>query len=190
MALRYQALLTPLKVRGTILRSRMMSSASTPHFLQGTEPYPTEKIITHFAQRAKSGAAAISVNHFHQDNIPFPGRPIDNPPGHFNLFDLQDYTAQNYFCQLLDAIHFYGAKANGYLMADPGWFYPDGKQPVGPDGMAPHAAYAWHGSPGTRVHRDGPCPQRGGRQSSHYANRGHHPGYDGQLHQKCGPGGR
>ena len=113
MALRYQALLTPLKVRGTILRSRMMSSASTPHFLQGTEPYPTEKIITHFAQRAKSGAAAISINHFQQDNIPFPGRPIDNPPGHFNLFDLQDYTAQNYFCQLLDAIHFYGAKANG-----------------------------------------------------------------------------
>ena len=137
MALRYQALLTPLKVRGTILRSRMMSSASTPHFLQGTEPYPTEKIITHFAQRAKSGAAAISANHFHQETIPFPGRPIDNPPGHFNLFDLQDYTAQNYFCQLLDAIHFYGAKANGYLMADPGWFYPDGKQPAGPDGMPP-----------------------------------------------------
>ena len=49
----------------------------------------------------------------------------------------RDYTAQNYFCQLLDAIHFYGAKANGYLMADPGWFYPDGKQPAGPDGMPP-----------------------------------------------------
>lgn len=137
MALRYPALLTPLKVRSTILRNRMMSSASTPHFLQGTEPYPTEKVITHFAQRARSGAASISINHFHQDSIPFPGRPIDNPPGHFNLFDLQDCTAQNYFCQLLDAIHFYGAKANGYLMADPGWFYPDGKQPAGPDGMPP-----------------------------------------------------
>lgn len=137
MALRYQALLTPLKVRSTILRNRMMSSASTPHFLQGTEPYPTEKIISHFADRAKSGAASISINHFHQDNIPFPGRAIDNPPGHFNLFDLQNYSAQNYFCQLLDSIHFYGAKANGYLMADPGWFYADGKQPAGPDGMPP-----------------------------------------------------
>lgn len=137
MALKYQALLTPIKIRSTILRNRMMSSASTPHFLQGTEPYPTEKIITHFANRAKSGAAAISINHFHQDDIPFPGRCIDNPPGHFNLFDLGDATAQNYFCQLLDAIHFYGAKANGYLMADPGWFFPDGKQPAGPDGMPP-----------------------------------------------------
>ena len=137
MALPYQALLSPLRVRNTILRNRMMSSASTPHFLQGGEAWPTEKIISHFAERARSGAAAITVNHFHQDDIPFPGRAIDNPPGHFNLFDLQNATAQNYFCQLLDAVHFYGAKANGYLMADPGWFYPGGKQPAGPDGMPP-----------------------------------------------------
>ena len=95
MALTYPALLTPIRIRNLILRNRMMSSASTPHFLQGTEPYPTEKVITHFAQRAKSGAAAISINHFPQDAIPFPGRAIDNPPGHFNLFDLQDATAQN-----------------------------------------------------------------------------------------------
>ena len=42
---------------------------------------------------------------------------------------MNDYSAQNYICQLLDAIHFYGAKATGYLMADPGWMYPDGKMP-------------------------------------------------------------
>ena len=137
MVQRYAALLSPLKVRDVILRNRMYSTASTPHFLQGTEANPTEKVITHFANRAKNGAAAVTVNHFHQDNIPFPGRIIDNPPAHFNLFDINDATCQNYMCQLLDAIHFYGAKATGYLMADPGWMYPDGKVPAGPDGMPP-----------------------------------------------------
>lgn len=135
MAHKYAALLSPLRVRDVILRNRMYSSASTPHFLQGTESGPTEKIITHFANRAKNGAAAVTINHFHKDNIPFPGRVIDNPPDHFNLFDLSDGTCQNYLCQLIDAIHFYGAKATGYLMADPGWMYADGKVPAG--GMPP-----------------------------------------------------
>ena len=133
----YKALLSPIRIRNMILKNRMMSSASTPHFLQGAEPYPTEKIITHFANRAKSGAAAISINHFHQDDMKFPGRPIDNPPGHFNLFDLQDFSAQNYFCQLIDAIHFYGAKATAYLMSDPGWFFPEGNPPRSPAGAPP-----------------------------------------------------
>jgi 2,4-dienoyl-CoA reductase-like NADH-dependent reductase (Old Yellow Enzyme family)/thioredoxin reductase len=117
----------------------MMSSASTPHFLQGVEPFPTEKIISHFSRRARAGAAAIAINHFHQDKFPFDGRSIDNPPGHFNLYDLNNDSAQNYLCQLVDSIHFYGAKATGYLMADPGWFFPDGKPPEGaPPPMMPN----------------------------------------------------
>ena len=135
--LKYEALLSPIKIRGVVLRNRMLSTASTPHFLQGLEGYPTEKIITHFANRARNGAAAVTINHFHQDNIPFPGRAIDNPPGHFNLFNLEDYTCQNYMCQLLDAIHLYGSKATAYLMADPGWMYRDGKVPPPEPGEAP-----------------------------------------------------
>jgi 2,4-dienoyl-CoA reductase-like NADH-dependent reductase (Old Yellow Enzyme family)/thioredoxin reductase len=126
---KYQALLSPIQIRNTIFRNRMMSCPSTPHFLQGTEAYPTEKIISHFANRAKNGAASVAINHFHKDDIPFPFRAIDNPPGHFNLFDINDYTCQNYICQLVDAIHFHGAKATGYLMANPGWFYPKGEMP-------------------------------------------------------------
>ena len=145
---RYEALLSPLKVRGVIYKNRMLSTASTPHFLQGKEPYPTEKAITHFANRAKNGAAAVSINHFHTDNIPFPGRSIDNPPGHFNLYDINDYSCQNYLCQLIDSMHFYGAKANGYIMSDPGWLYKDGKMPPpgSPDG--PDAPPPMPGMPG------------------------------------------
>ncbi len=34
MALKYEALLSPIRIRNTILRNRMLSTAPTPHFLQ------------------------------------------------------------------------------------------------------------------------------------------------------------
>lgn len=138
MALKYQALLSPLRIRNVILRNRMMSSASTPHFLQGTEKYPTEKIMTHFANRARSGAAAVTINHFAREEQPMPPvRAIDNPPGHFNIFDAEDYSAQNYLCQTIDAIHFYGASATACLQFQDRWLYPDGIKPEGQDESAP-----------------------------------------------------
>ena len=113
---RYSALLTPLRVGDIVLKNRMMSSASTPHFLQGRELWPTEKIIGHFANRARSGAAAVTINHLHVDAMKMPGRTIDDPPAHFNMYELDDATCQNYMCQLIDAIHCYGSKVTGYIM--------------------------------------------------------------------------
>ncbi|MBP2651324.1 MAG: FAD-dependent oxidoreductase [Firmicutes bacterium] len=113
---RYSDLLSPIKIGNAILKNRMTSTASTPHFLQGVEPYPTEKFITHFANRAKNGAAAITINHLHVDEERnFGSSVIDNVPGHFNMVDLRDYSCQNYLCQMVDALHFYGALAVGYL---------------------------------------------------------------------------
>ena len=61
MELKYSALLSPIKIGNMVLRNRMLSSASTPHFLQGTEKNPTEKVIQHFANRAKNGAALVTI---------------------------------------------------------------------------------------------------------------------------------
>ncbi|MGI5936494.1 MAG: FAD-dependent oxidoreductase [Oscillospiraceae bacterium] len=133
MSLRYRHLLSPVRVNNLILRNRMVSTASTPHFLQGTEPYPTEKLITHFANRAKNGAAVVTINHLHNDTMPFWGRAIDNPPCHFNMLEMDEPIAQNYICQLIDAIHFYGAKANAYIMA-PAAFRLGGPPPMGEEG--------------------------------------------------------
>lgn len=155
---RYKHLLSPLKVGGLILRNRMVSTASTPHFLQGAEPYPTEKFISHFANRAKNGAAIITLNHLHSDAMPFQGRAIDNPPCHFNMLDMDDPTAQNYICQLLDAIHFYGAKANGYIM-NPSSVSMTGPGPDGPGGPGAPEFFEPPGLPGGRekhAEDDGP----------------------------------
>lgn len=109
----------------------MLSSASTPHFIQGTEKEPTEKIITHFANRALNGAAVVTINHIHDGGQSFPPmhRTIETTPNHFNLFEMDDATAQNQFCKLVDAIHFGGAKACGYIMGT-AWFHRPGTEPM------------------------------------------------------------
>lgn len=119
MELKYKALLSPIKIGNMVLKNRTLSSASTPHFLQGTEKNPTEKIITHFANRARNGASLVTINHLFEKSMPgVPGqRVLENTPAHFNLFDLTDANAQDYMCKLIDAIHFYGAKTSGYIMS-------------------------------------------------------------------------
>ncbi len=137
MELKYKSLLSPIKIGDMVLKNRMLSSASTPHFLQGTEKNPTEKVISHFSNRARNGASVVTINHLFEKSMPVMGRALDNTPCHFNLFDLNDANAQDYFCKLIDAIHFYGAKTSGYIMSpanmEGGMGMPSGS-PDGPDG--------------------------------------------------------
>ncbi|MGI9951902.1 FAD-dependent oxidoreductase [Moorellaceae bacterium AZ2] len=114
---RYGHLLSPVKFRNTVFKNRLISTNSLPHFLQGPEPYPSEAIITHLANRAKNGAAIVTVSGI-SARIGLPEMPP--PPGHrdygdiphFPRFNLYDPKCQNYFAQLVDAVHYYGAKAS------------------------------------------------------------------------------
>lgn len=104
--MRYPHLLSPLVVRGHIIKNRLESSNSLPHFLQGPEPFPADSVITHYANRAKSGAAIVTcmgINNFSRGA----GLPMDMDVSHFPDYDLYDPTCQNYLMQLADAIHFY-----------------------------------------------------------------------------------
>lgn len=122
MQIRYPHLLSPLKVGNMVLKNRMTSAPSTPHFLQGTETHYTEKMVTNWANRARNGAALVTINHLKVDMPRFPvteetKRDINFPGGHFNMCDMYDPTCQTYICQLLDAIHYYGGKATAYDFA-------------------------------------------------------------------------
>ena len=63
MSIRYPHLLSPVQVGNVLFKNRMEATAATPHFIQGTEPYPTEKWITMMANRARNGAAGVYINH-------------------------------------------------------------------------------------------------------------------------------
>lgn len=125
MSKKYEHLLSPIKVRNTVLRNRMHAPPSRPHFAQGPENYPSENIITHWANKAKSGAAIVTCNGAMSLGKPMSthgltGLSSKTMMGHFFNFDIYDSLVQHYVSQLSDTIHFYGAKAS--MMIAPGGY--------------------------------------------------------------------
>ncbi len=107
MSIRYSHLLSPVQVGNVLFKNRMEATAATPHFVQGTEPYPTEKWITMMANRAKNGAAGVYINHLEHGSPAKAG--IDFTPAHFSIMDIDNTSTHNYLCQMIDAIRYYGS---------------------------------------------------------------------------------
>lgn len=112
MSNQYSAMLSPLQVRNVLMKNRLLSSAATPHFIQGTETFPTEKWITLMANRAKNGAAVVHINHLEHPRPMTPDlKLVDMTPAHFSTLDIGDPSTHNYICQMIDMIRLYGSIA-------------------------------------------------------------------------------
>ncbi len=125
----YPHVLSPLVIRGHVLKNRLEVSNSLPHFLQGNEPFPAESVITHYANKAKAGAAIVTcmgINNFSRDMTV----PMEADFTHFPDFDLYNPACQNYLMQMADAIHYHGALAcMGFFVGPPSGYplqKPDG----------------------------------------------------------------
>lgn len=101
-------LLSPITVNGVTLRNRIISTCSGPHFVQGSETWPTEGLIMHYANKAKGGAAVVTC----KANQP---KVVIDP--HDQNLDITIPANQHYFAQMAEAVHFYGAKAS--MLAQP-----------------------------------------------------------------------
>jgi len=110
MLKQYPHLLSPFQVGKTIFRNRLFSAPQGLHALQGGEPYPTEAIMTTFANRARGGAAMVTLH----CGVSGP----QGSPGGVIAYDLYSANAQHYIAQLADMVHFYGAVASMELMGD------------------------------------------------------------------------
>ena len=113
MSNRYELLLSPIQVGNVLLKNRMVSTAGIPHMLQGTEEYPTDRLISHLSNRAKNGAAAVYLN-FAMRTGEGPGGPPVRPgeiamsfPPHDTAVNIAKTSAHNYLCQTIDAIRYY-----------------------------------------------------------------------------------
>ena len=100
----YPNLLKPIKVGNTVFRNRLFSAPITLHSIQAAEPYPTEAAITHFANKARGGAACVTC----AGVSIFPKQPDS---GHA-VWDVYDKSNVHSLAQLAERIHFYGAKAS------------------------------------------------------------------------------
>ncbi len=114
MSQKYKNLLSPFKIGNVVLKNRLIASRSSPSYIQGSETYPTEALITHYANKAKNGMAIVTCGgvgmpHFvpEKKRATFIAKTV--LPG---SFDIYNGTCKRYLSQLTDTIHFYGGKAS------------------------------------------------------------------------------
>ncbi len=115
MAIKYQNLTKPLKVRNTLLKTRFAYPTAQPHFLQGPESYPADPVVSFYCSLAKNGAAFLLFHDLANDYQRTMG---GWDTGHFAMYDRYDKGAQNYFSHFCHMVHFYGGKLCTSLMLD------------------------------------------------------------------------
>jgi 2,4-dienoyl-CoA reductase-like NADH-dependent reductase (Old Yellow Enzyme family)/thioredoxin reductase len=114
MSKKYQNLLSPLKIGNIVFKNRLIASRSFPRFIQGSETYPTEALITHYANKAKNGAALVTCGGVGMPHV-IPDKYLATFSSKSILpdsFDINDPHCQHYLSQLTESIHFYGARAS------------------------------------------------------------------------------
>ena len=120
----YPNLLSGIEICGKLFKNRLISTNSMPHYIQGDEEHPDRAVITHLANRAKNGAAVVTVSGIHGTlgkKIMLPSPEMAKTVGYREWLYFQNYdhykpTNQNYFAQLVDELHLYGCRANIALM--------------------------------------------------------------------------
>ena len=128
----YPNLLSPIKVGKFVLKNRMQSSNSLPHFSQGPEAYPADATIAHFVGRARTGAAFITFAGM-DDNVDNPPLPDSLDVSHFPDFDIHNAKCQNYLVEMIEAMHAVGSIVSGSLFsANKKYRYthPDGAEEI------------------------------------------------------------
>lgn len=105
MELKYKDLLSPIRVGNVLFRNRMTATPCNPHFVQGQEDWPTDPVITHYANKARSGAAIVCCK---GNN---PSLNLDTKDCHTQHFNLYNSLNHHYFVQMSDQVHYYGGKA-------------------------------------------------------------------------------
>jgi len=133
-------LLSPLKIGNHVLKNRMTSTTSRPHFAQGPENYPTDAYITHYANKARGGAAMVTVlgAKVTDPNVGF-GTNEEHHGAHSTGFNLTNSLVQNYMAHLAEAVHFYGSKVLIWAMptVPKGADVSDNVEPLGVDPERP-----------------------------------------------------
>jgi 2,4-dienoyl-CoA reductase-like NADH-dependent reductase (Old Yellow Enzyme family)/thioredoxin reductase len=104
---KYTHLFSPIKVGNNILKSRMLFTAATPHFMQGPENFPAVPVRDFYIDLARNGVAVVTM------------RIITNrvraeqrgDSAHMVIYDLDDAGVQNYLDLWVESLNMVGTKA-------------------------------------------------------------------------------
>jgi len=121
MSLRYEHLLSPLRIGNNLIKNRLLTPNAMPHFLQGPETFPAEGTRAHLTGMARNGCAVVCLG----DWTNYPNQrqgPADADGTHFVAWDMSDPSVHNYFSMMTDEVHMFGSK----ILAGCRMVYPEG----------------------------------------------------------------
>ncbi len=140
---RYEHLLSPIKIGNVVLKSRMLSTKAIPAGLQGADNYPNDAFMTHMASVARNGAAVVTCHGGHWQKMgggmpmPMPKEGEEPSPDMLEMMemmkaemakkpkcasnemvnlDIERGGVQQVYASLADQIHYYGSLASISMM--------------------------------------------------------------------------
>ncbi|MCR5784012.1 MAG: FAD-dependent oxidoreductase [Eubacterium sp.] len=107
--------LSPIRIGNVVLKNKIVSAPSTMHSMSNGELYPTEDAISFFEERARAGVGMVTVAGLKV------GKDVRDD-GMMTAWDVNAPNHRNKLMELVERIHFYGAKASMELIG----IFPEG----------------------------------------------------------------
>ena len=107
--------LQPVRIGGVVLKNRIVSAPTTMHSLSNGELYPTEDAISFFESRARAGVGMVTVAGLKV------GKDVADD-GQNTAWDVNQPNHRNKLMELVERVHFYGAKISMELIG----IFPEG----------------------------------------------------------------
>lgn len=107
--------LNPIRIGNVLLKNRIVSAPTTMHSLSNGELYPTEDAISFFESRARAGVGMVTVAGLKV------GKDVADD-GQNTAWDVNQPNHRNKLMELVERVHFYGAKISMELIG----IFPEG----------------------------------------------------------------
>ncbi len=112
---RFPNTLSPIRIGNVVLKNKIVSAPSTMHSMSNGELYPTEDAISFFEERAKAGVGMVTVAGLKV------GKDVRDD-GAMTAWDVNAPNHRNKLMELVERVHFYGAKISMELIG----IFPEG----------------------------------------------------------------
>ena len=107
--------LTPIRIGNVLLKNRIVSAPTTMHSMSNGELYPSEDAISYFESRARAGVGMVTVAGLKV------GKDVADD-GQNTAWDVNQPNHRNKLMELVERVHFYGAKISMELIG----IFPEG----------------------------------------------------------------
>lgn len=107
--------LKPVRIGNVLLKNRIVSAPTTMHSLSNGELYPSEDAISFFESRARAGVGMVTVAGLKV------GKDVADD-GQNTAWDVNQPNHRNKLMELVERVHFYGAKISMELIG----IFPEG----------------------------------------------------------------